>query len=764
MNESSPKSGNKNLFVASVVAVLVVVVGLAVGMFSTTAGPFHLGAFNGGVGMGKTYYVDAANGKDQWSGVISTPQGSPSTDGPWRTISKVNSTSLSPGDTVFLRCGDTWREQLNISNAGANGSPVTIGRYGADCNAANKPMINGADVVSGWSVSSGKIYSAQVSSPVRQVFVDGRYMSLAHHPNKATTGSAFLTIAANSSPQSASVAGAAYITASQTDSAYLSGVDINNAGIHIRTVDWLIEDNTITGISGNAIQLQSVSANAINKGWGYYLDNKLWMLDSPGEWYWDSQTHKLYLWLPDGTDPDTHLTEASVRDEGISASDAQALHINNIAVSNAGLYGVHVSNPEEFILSGLEVKNSGNTGIFAAESDVVNGNLNSQVVRRIENSTISNSVRQAVDLQRIRYVTVTGNTTSETGTVGSPVASAAALRAGNKSDNTVISNNTIVSSGYNGIAFGSNNNIKVQNNLVHDSCKVLSDCGAIYTWNGATSYYFLNGLQIKAIPETKSWIIGNIVDGVGGGVDGTPRTSRDNYGIYLDNFSNAIDVGGNTVMNAGVGFHSNNAFNNYIHDNTIYGASKVQMDMVEGYGAPFGVVQGLVNGNTTPRYNTISNNILFPVVNAPSISLTNIPASAAPDTFGNFSNNRYSSLYGDMVVREAYSAEYPNRSYPYYKGFTLSDWRALRSQDMSSSTAPPFSIAPFKIDPTVVPTVMLDMTFDSGVAPYRVLTSGASVKWHPESECENSTSGGCMEFTPRTTRYLIGWRNRVIQC
>ncbi|MHB8473007.1 MAG: right-handed parallel beta-helix repeat-containing protein [Gammaproteobacteria bacterium] len=705
----------------------------------------------------KTYYVDSLSGNDQWSGALATPQGSPSIDGPWRTISKVNSMPLLPGDAVLFRCGNTWRDQLTVANSGVHGSPVTVGRYGADCDATNKPVISGADVVSGWSRHSGNIYKAKVTNPVQQVFVDGRYVPLAHYPNKTPERSAFLTIAGNSNSQYPGVSGANYLTASAADVSFLSGVDIRNAGIHIRTVNWTIEDNTVTGLSGSVINLQNLSLHAITKGWGYYFDNKFWMLDSPGEWFWNENddaangltAHTLYIRLPDDSDPSSHVIEATVRDKGIYAANDQALHIDNVAVSNVGRYGVYISNPAEFTLTSLDIRNSGETGIFATESDEVNGNLNTQSVRRVENCKISNSVRQAIYLEQIYYVTVTGNSITETGTVGSPVASVAAIYAGQKSRNTVISDNKISGSGYSGIVFGGET--RVQNNLVYDSCEVLSDCGAIYTHNGLAASYFNNGVQVKAIPAIKSWVVGNIVNGVRGqGFDGTPQTSRDNNGIYLDNFSNAIEVSGNTVVNSGVGFHSNNAFNNYIHGNTIYGASKMQMDMVEGYDAPFGVVQGLVNGNTTSQHNTVSNNILFPVGNAPGISLTNIPASAVADTFGDFGSNRYSGLYGDRVVRESYLAAYPNRFYFDYKDFTLSEWRAERDQDKNAGFAPPFFIAPYKIDTSIAPIEMLTMTFDSDASPYRVLTSGvgAHVKWQPESGCENSTSGGCMEFVP----------------
>ena len=42
--------------------------------------------------------------------------------------------SLSPGDGILFRCGDTWDEQFDLANVhGASGHPIIIGHYGAQC-------------------------------------------------------------------------------------------------------------------------------------------------------------------------------------------------------------------------------------------------------------------------------------------------------------------------------------------------------------------------------------------------------------------------------------------------------------------------------------------------------------------------------------------------------------------------------------------------------------------------------------------------------
>ena len=89
----------------------------------------------------QTIYVDATNGNDLWTGSLPDALAS---DGPWRSLAKVNATSLQPGDSVLLKCGAIWHEPLVVPSSGAAGNPITFGKYGANCDASNKPIISGA--------------------------------------------------------------------------------------------------------------------------------------------------------------------------------------------------------------------------------------------------------------------------------------------------------------------------------------------------------------------------------------------------------------------------------------------------------------------------------------------------------------------------------------------------------------------------------------------------------------------------------------------
>ena len=83
-----------------------------------------------------TYYVSTVDGNDSYNGLYPTYQGG--SDGPWLTISKVNSSmaSFNPGDSILFNRGNTWITSdyngLQISRSGSEaGGYITFGAYGS---------------------------------------------------------------------------------------------------------------------------------------------------------------------------------------------------------------------------------------------------------------------------------------------------------------------------------------------------------------------------------------------------------------------------------------------------------------------------------------------------------------------------------------------------------------------------------------------------------------------------------------------------------
>ena len=110
----------------SITRVLPVLLSVLLGLSTLTAVmPASVQAAN------TAYYVDSVNGSDSNNGTsMSTP---------WKSLSKVNSTTFGAGDKIYLKAGSVWNSTfLYPKGSGANGNPIIIDMYGS----GNKPIIN----------------------------------------------------------------------------------------------------------------------------------------------------------------------------------------------------------------------------------------------------------------------------------------------------------------------------------------------------------------------------------------------------------------------------------------------------------------------------------------------------------------------------------------------------------------------------------------------------------------------------------------------
>lgn len=74
----------------------------------------------------------------------------------WQTISKVNSSSFSPGDAVLFNKGDTWRDTLIIPSHGTLGNPITFSNYGTGV----KPKFLGSNIATDWTDQGNNIWKS----------------------------------------------------------------------------------------------------------------------------------------------------------------------------------------------------------------------------------------------------------------------------------------------------------------------------------------------------------------------------------------------------------------------------------------------------------------------------------------------------------------------------------------------------------------------------------------------------------------------------
>jgi hypothetical protein len=104
---------------------LVRLIGIAAAFVAVVLGP----------AQAASYYVDAANGADERSGL--------SPGEAWRSLARVNAARLMPGDSVQLRRGQTWRGKITLKASGRSDAPITIASYGEGADAVLTGDANG---------------------------------------------------------------------------------------------------------------------------------------------------------------------------------------------------------------------------------------------------------------------------------------------------------------------------------------------------------------------------------------------------------------------------------------------------------------------------------------------------------------------------------------------------------------------------------------------------------------------------------------------
>lgn len=116
-----------------------------------TAGTFNVvltstNATGSSAPLTKTAYINVVDISKSSTYYISNSTGSDDNDGKtpataWKTLSKVNSTTFNPRDTILFKCGDVWNGQLKPKGSGLPNYPIVIDMYGTYTDKASKPHI-----------------------------------------------------------------------------------------------------------------------------------------------------------------------------------------------------------------------------------------------------------------------------------------------------------------------------------------------------------------------------------------------------------------------------------------------------------------------------------------------------------------------------------------------------------------------------------------------------------------------------------------------
>lgn len=464
----------------------------------------------------------------------------------------------------------------------------------------------------------------------------------AHHPNFGQAGNPDSPYAAIASPGGRSLIDATGLVLPP------GGSLAPGLGITIRTINWAIEERNVASVNGRVLSLSTPTDYDLQTGYGYFLTGALWMLDSPGEWFYNAPTQTFYIWMPDNAPPGDRVAITGL-ETGLDLGGTAFVTVEDIAISNVGS-GVVTTRGNSILLSRIAITNTANFGISAencqecsvAESSIFRTGLDAVNAVGPLTSRFSLTDSQIVD---------SGGSLRTDGWRMLPrPARAAAYAIGPQSN---IARNSVIGAAKLGIYAGAG--AQIVENYVSHSCLTHNDCGAIYAGRvgvGAT-------------------IRGNVVDAVRGNVAGVPGAPQlRTVGIYLDDFNSDSMIIDNTVTGAEYGVQMHNVSYATVTGNTLFGNRRHQLwfhedaNQIRSAGDVFG--------------NSIAANTLVPLASGPALYLES-DVGDTPD-FATFSGNHYSALLAQRVIGE--------RNPTAGASYTVAEWQALGRESGARSTQP----------------------------------------------------------------------------
>ena len=268
------------------------------------------------------YYV-ATNGSDSFPGT--------NVSAPFQTIQQAASVAVA-GDTCCVRAG-VYHETLIPLNSGTSNAPITFEAYSNEV-----VTLDGADVVTGWTLLSNGIYQASVGwdlgAGYNQVFVDGMMIHQAQYPaygNGDVLHPNMVGVVVNST-NTAVISSPAW---SGKPDNYWAG-DWFLGGVNPA---WAWQSARVLSSTGNTI---TVDVTTETGGWWFagsgngMLWGNLNFLDADNEWFLQTNStgYTLYLRITGGNDPSPHSVELKHRNWCVNL-----YYRNYIAVSGLNLMG-----------------------------------------------------------------------------------------------------------------------------------------------------------------------------------------------------------------------------------------------------------------------------------------------------------------------------------------------------------------------------------------------------------------------------------------
>lgn len=329
-------------------------------------------------------------------------------------------------------------------------------------------------------------------------------------------------------------------------------------------------------------------------GWGskYYVENKPYLLDTPGEWWYDPATKRLYLWPPTPTNPATLDIEISRRTNGFSLRDrsytildgltvellnGSAIYLANwethkaykdivrnatLRYANWGLYieqSVRATAPPENIIDGFTLEDSEIAYIDTFAIRLIDWWENSAAADSFTRSGIVNTVIRNNEMHHLGFRTDGDNA------VGASFSFVNKLR---------FEGNHVHHVAHNGIQFSRSviqsdktygfspaeiktGDILIAGNIFERACQLTTDCGGLKFWGSPPDNHVFRNVLITGniFRDSVGWTYVSEKRGRWTGGTGSQVRGMGAFGLYVDHASG---------IHAYRNLAYNNAYNGYM--------------------------------------------------------------------------------------------------------------------------------------------------------------------------------------------------------
>lgn len=492
--------------------------------------------FDDGQIYGPSIYL-SADGNDNNSGAT--------VDKPWKSIDKLNTAlnGVLPGTVIYFRKGDVFRGEIALKNSGANNAPVKFTSYGT----GDQPIISGAVTIDGWQHQSGNIYSAHWTGPApAQLFIDDQLVLHARYPNMED-GFLFNTEAIG---VDGFVAGSL---------AFPKEV-IEGSVVRVRSNAWTWENKIVSSYEGGNILYDNKAQYEFKPNFGFYFDGKPEFIDTPNEWALDKQKDSIYLYFPQGKNPQSSVVSGSIFQNGITLPGGEKhVTIEDLHFSKLAQHAIDVSTSAS---NQVKILNNTFTGINKTavnlrgkDIDVVSNHFQDIINNAIYGFNVTGVNILENEMKRVGVNFGYGQT-GQHNTCGIYILN---------SNNTLISENKLDSIGYGGILAYCTNSI-IEKNIISYVGLTLNDVGALYCWGpSSNNSIWRNNIAL--------YTYGNRYGTVGINEN---QPSSLGFGVYFDNGTFDLVAENNTIaynssgMLSNSGSHENSFIGNISYKNNSY--------------------------------------------------------------------------------------------------------------------------------------------------------------------------------------------------